>query len=212
MHLMLHACCGPCSLEPVRIFGEEGAALSIDYTNPNIHPQGEYEHRLATLREHVADPLGIEVVGSAYDVDEWERVAGVHGTNREARCRACYRLRLEQAADHAVERGCDALSTTLTISPYQYTDIILEELQRAAETRGLVAVARDFRDRYPEATRISKSKGMYRQNYCGCRFSIAEAQAERRERARKLEAQKAMKHRALLWSAAEGAVNQASQL
>ena len=212
MKLMLHACCGPCSLEPVRIFAEEGAQIALDYTNPNIHPREEYEHRLSTIREHVAQPQGIELYESPYDVEAWEREAGVHGTDRPARCRACYRLRLEAAAQRAEELGYDALCTTLTISPYQFTGIILEELEAAAARHGLQALLRDFRDRYQEATRRSRELGMYRQNYCGCRFSIAEAAAEREERKRIREAEKRAKHRALIWASLEGAFNQESQL
>ena len=93
-----------------------------------------------------------------------------------------YRLRFEETAQTAVELGFDTISTTLTISPYQFTAIINEELERAAKQRGLGVLLRDFRTHYPSATRISRDLGMYRQNYCGCRFSIIEAEAERAAR------------------------------
>lgn len=101
---------------------------------------------------------------------------------REARCRACYRLRFEEAARYAREHGFDTLGTTLSVSPYQYTEVIREELERAAAAEGLTAHFEDYRPFYDEATRRSREGGMYRQNYCGCRFSDAEAAAEREER------------------------------
>lgn len=101
---------------------------------------------------------------------------------REARCRACYRMRFEEAARYAAEHGFDALGTTLSVSPYQYTAIIREELERAAAQVGIRARFQDYRPYYDEATRRSREGGMYRQNYCGCRFSDAEAAAEREER------------------------------
>lgn len=128
----------------------------------------------------------------------------MHGTDREARCRACYRLRFEETAREAAARGFDTISTTLTISPYQLTDAILEELEAAAERHGLKVDARDFRDRYREATRRSREKGMYRQNYCGCRFSIAEAEEQRKAAKRKRDEEKRLRHVALLCMAAEG--------
>lgn len=206
--MLLHACCGPCSLEPTRIFADEGVDFAIHYANSNIFPPEEYAHRLATLAEHVSGPRGIELIEGDYDPDAWEREVAVHGANREARCRACYRLRFEETAREAAARGFDAISTTLTISPYQLTDIIIEELQAAAERHGLTADARDFRDRYGEATRISREKGMYRQNYCGCRFSIAEAEAERAAAKRQRDAEKHLRHVALLCMAAEGVSTQ----
>ena len=101
---------------------------------------------------------------------------------REARCRACYRLRFEEAAHYAREHGFAALGTTLSVSPYQYTRIIREELERACAREGIKACFADYRPFYDEATRRSREGGMYRQNYCGCRFSDAEAAAEREER------------------------------
>ena len=83
----------------------------------------------------------------------------------------------------AVAEGFTCISTTLAVSPYQLFETCTEELVRLAETYGLTPVVRDFRPLYPDATRISRELGMYRQNYCGCRFSAAEAQIER-QRAR----------------------------
>ena len=212
MRLMLHACCGPCSLEPTRILAEEGFDLVLDYENPNIFPQEEYEHRLSTLKDYVAKPQGIDVIEGLYDPETWEDEVACYGTDRLTRCRACYRLRLERAAQHAQEQGFDALSTTLTISPYQFTETIMEELEAASERHGLVPVCRDWRDRYPEATRKSRELEMYRQNYCGCRFSIAEAKAQREAARAVREREKRYMHAAMLRAAAEGAFNQANQL
>ncbi len=222
MKMLLHACCGPCSLEPSRILREEGHDITIFYANSNIAPDGEYARRLDTLRSW-AEPAGIAVSEGVCDRGAWQRTAGrigeraleearqrlaaeaksdeLHGfgrfgeltldeaaalavdpEKRAARCRVCYRLRLEEAARRAAEEGFEALSTTLAVSPYQYTDIIREELERAAAQAGVAAVFEDFRPFYPEATRRSRELGMYRQNYCGCSISDLEAAAERAER------------------------------
>ena len=248
MRLLLHACCGPCSLEPSRILREQGHDIAIFYANSNIAPAEEYARRLSTLRQW-AEPAGIAVQEGAYEPNAWRRVAGrigeaaveeakrkilagerededadegdplhregadgasplepgspsparcfgKHGEltleeaaalavdpeKRAARCRACYRLRLEEAARRAAQMGFEALGTTLAVSPYQYTGIIREELERAAAQAGVQAVFEDFRPFYPEATRRSRELGMYRQNYCGCALSDVEAAAERAER------------------------------
>lgn len=181
MNLLLHACCGPCSLEPTRILQAEGHTVSLAYINPNIHPQEEFEHRLETLASW-AQAEGIDLIAGGYDPEEWETVAGIHGTDREKRCRACYRLRFAQTAAVAKREGFDGVATTLSVSPYQFTAIIEEELQRAADNEGIQAVFKDFRPQYPEATRRSRELGMYRQNFCGCHYSAVEAQQEREER------------------------------
>lgn len=112
---------------------------------------------------------------------------------RQARCRACYRLRFEASARHAAEAGFDALGTTLSVSPYQYTDLIRDELERACAKAGVRAFFEDYRPFYDEATRRSREAGMYRQNFCGCRFSDEEAAAERLARKRMREEARAAK-------------------
>lgn len=243
MRTLLHACCGPCSLEPSRILREQGHDLTIFYANSNIAPSEEYARRLDTLRSW-AGQEGIAVQEGSYDQQQWEKTAGrigaaaldearqrlleksgggeadeasaangafglggfgTHGEltleqaaalavdpeKRAARCRACYRSRLQEAARCAAEQGFEALSTTLAVSPYQYSDIIQEELQRAAAQAGLTAVFQDFRPFYPEATRRSRALGMYRQNYCGCLLSYTEAEAERAQRKAERKAKRA---------------------
>ena len=81
----------------------------------------------------------------------------------------------------ARELGFAHVSTTLAVSPYQLFDDCGELLCALAEKNGLTPVWQDFRPYYPEATRESRELGMYRQNYCGCRFSAAEAAVERHE-------------------------------
>lgn len=262
MKLLLHACCGPCSLEPTRLLKAAGHDITIYYANSNIHPAEEYEHRLATLRAWAAD-AGFEVLEGPYDPATWEASAGrigdaaiaeieqaraeadaegerevepgspddtasnrcktvtetnygaaspddtplfasatgsaapraavlsVDPARREARCRACYRLRLEETARVAAERGFEGIGTTLSVSPYQYTQVIREEVERAAAQAGVASVFEDFRPYYDEATRESRELGMYRQNFCGCRISNLEAAAERAERKEQRAAAKA---------------------
>lgn len=106
---------------------------------------------------------------------------------RQARCRACYRMRFEETARYAAEHGFGSIGTTLSVSPYQYTAIIREELERAAQAAGVSACFVDYRPYYDKATQRSREAGMYRQNYCACRFSEEEARVERdmRKQARK---------------------------
>ncbi len=196
---LLHACCGPCSLEPVRLLREQGYEPVIYYANSNIAPEQEYHRRLDTLKSW-AQEASVSVVEGPYDPQAWEEeVARPFETlhhSREERCRACYRLRFRQAAAYGKQEGFDLFGTTLSVSPYQYSAIIAQELEEAAATAGLQAAFEDYRPYYPEATRRAKEAGLYRQNYCGCRFSAQEAEEERRmrkaQRRAKKEAQRAL--------------------
>ena len=179
--LLLHACCGPCSLEPLRLLREEGFEPTICWTNPNIQPLAEHDLRLRTLMDWAHDVAKVDVVVAGDDRDRWERTVAPFGFDREARCRACYALRLAEACRMARELGFECVSTTLVVSPYQLFDVCHEVLEHLASANGLEVVWRDFRSWYPQATTRSRELGMYRQNYCGCRFSAAEAAIERHE-------------------------------
>lgn len=212
--LALHACCGPCSLEPLRLLREEGFEPTIFWSNPNIQPQDEYDRRLDTLLTW-AKENDIEVINCEADDTHqaqlrelWEkRVAPkakkallkTDKTLRENRCRECYALRLEESAREAAARGFKFFSTTLAVSPYQHFEVCAEEVANAAAAHGMQPVWRDFREHYPEATRRSRALGMYRQKYCGCRFSASEAALEKkarkeaRQQARKQKQEQALK-------------------
>lgn len=179
--LALHACCGPCSLEPLRLLREQGYSPTILWANPNIQPVAEHELRLRTLLTWAREVAHVDVVIAGDERDRWERMAAPHGFDRRARCRACYALRLDEACRVAAERGFKFVSTTLAVSPYQLFEDCGELLCAFASKYGLKPVWQDFRPFYPEATRESRELGMYRQNYCGCRFSAAEAAIERHE-------------------------------
>lgn len=199
MKLLLHACCAPCSLEPVRLLAQAGHEITLAYYNPNIHPTDEYEHRLKVL-ETWAEQENIEVMNFEYDLAAWNssvrEIAESPAAAREDRCRACYRMRLEKIACAANETDFDAIGTTLTVSPYQFTQIIEEELQRASQAHDLHMVFEDYRPYYQEATKRSRDLGMYRQNYCGCRYSMVEAEQERQQRKEQRKREKEERRRA----------------
>ncbi|WP_308622894.1 epoxyqueuosine reductase QueH [uncultured Enorma sp.] len=177
--LLLHACCAPCSLEPVRLLVDEGFDPTICWTNPNIQPAEEHDRRLAELRRWCAE-AGIPLIEAREDSALWERgVAAIGARDRERRCRACYALRLAEACRVAEAKGFSHIATTLAVSPYQLFDTCNDVLEHLAAAHGLTPVIRDFRPWYPEATRRSRELGMYRQQYCGCRFSAAEAALDR---------------------------------
>lgn len=184
MRILLHACCGPCLLEPYDALLADGHEVDVAYANPNIHPLGEYVRRRDTLLDY-ASLRGIDVTEVPYDPATW--IIALDGETRMGdRCRACFRLRLRLAADIAAERGYDAFATTLTVSPYQDAGAIRAAGEAAAAEFGVRYLDADFRERYPVAVRRSRELGMYRQPYCGCVISEVEAsEARDRRRARK---------------------------
>jgi predicted adenine nucleotide alpha hydrolase (AANH) superfamily ATPase len=208
-NILLHVCCGPCSTVPLACLIDEGVSFSAFFDNSNIQPAAEYERRRAVFCSFAAQ-LGIEVCEGRYEPEGFDATLGhragvyplIEGdaqrdpapgaegdstlarnrARRETRCRACYAFRFERLARRAVEQGASAIATTLSISPYQFTDVMAQELSDAARRFGLASAFTDYRALYPVSVERSRKLGMYRQNYCGCRWSKAEAELERAAR------------------------------
>lgn len=168
MKILLHACCGPCSIYPVSYLRQEGHDIRGYFYNPNIHPYTEFKKRIETFTQFAKDENLPIIVDDDYQLEEFLRQA----VFREGeRCRVCYRMRLVRAAQVAKKGGFDAFSTTLLVSPFQKHNLIKDIGTAIAEELGIPFSYYDFRPGYKEAVRISKEAGMYRQQYCGCIYS-----------------------------------------
>ena len=195
--VLLHCCCAPCTLMPLDSLISDGWQVALYYYNPNIHPFAEYERRLEVLEE-LAQTHKVSLIVDTYNPDLWEQRVGILGgpypliaedsnyasnkAGKQQRCSACYQLRFEALAAYGKKHSLNNLDTTLTISPYQYTQEVMDSLAYSAATQGVSALCTDWRSFYAEATQKSRELGMYRQNYCGCRYSLEEAQLERQAR------------------------------
>lgn len=178
--LLLHACCGPCSLGCIAPLLSEGALITLFYYNPCII-DGEFERRLDALKV-VAEHYGLDLVVPDRDRSEFVAYASPYSAEREGggRCALCMGDRIEAAAVYAAENGYDAYSTTLTVSPHKNSKLIFSLAERL-DSRGVGAafLARDFkkRDGFKRSVELSKELGIYRQGFCGCEYSLAEAEA-----------------------------------
>ena len=171
MKILLHTCCGPCTIVPLRRLREEGAEVFGVYENPNIHPFGEWERRRDAL-ETLARQAELRLLPhGGYNVALWMR--GVAFREPE-RCRICYDMRLRETARLARSGRFDAFSTTLLYSKFQKHEVIREIGESAGSEAGVGFLYRDWREGWSEGVEASKAMGLYRQPYCGCILSEEE--------------------------------------
>lgn len=185
--VLLHACCAPCS-SAVLEYLTQYFHVYLLYYNPNISPEEEYEKRLRELERLVGGmPLKhpVKLLPCDYRGGEFARVA--EGLEQEpeggARCMACYRLRLEEAAKAALEHGLDYFTTTLSISPLKNARALNQIGEELGEKYGVKHLPADFkkRDGYKRSVALSKEYGLYRQDYCGCVYSKMEREKKKKE-------------------------------
>jgi len=171
MKILLHICCGPCALYPLRTLRTAGHDVTGFFFNPNIHPYQEYGRRLAAARE-MADQEALPlIVRDDYDLEGF--LAAVAPAPAQ-RCGYCYASRLKATAHMAAEGGFAAFSTSLLYSRYQRHDVIRELGEQAGREFGVAFHYQDFRPGWQEGIRLSKEQGLYRQQYCGCIYSEKE--------------------------------------
>ncbi len=177
--LLLHICCGPCSLYPVQALREKAIEPVGFFYNPNIHPFMEFERRVDAL-ETVSNSLKFDLLWdpNGYGLEEW--LAALKGETRHGRrCMICYGLRLNRAASKAKELGMNAFSTTLLYSRYQLHEAILEQGRECGRKHGIKFYYEDFRKGWSEGIETAKKMRIYRQPYCGCIFSEYERYEKR---------------------------------
>lgn len=179
--LLLHICCGPCATYPVPRLRELGFDVLGWWYNPNIQPAEEHARREGSARA-LATRVGLPLAVGAYAPGAFEEAVRGH-EERPERCRHCYRLRLEAAAREAERRGIERFTTTLLISPYQDQAALKEIGDQVAAAHGLSFFFENLRRGWAERGRLARAYGLYLQQYCGCRFSLAERErAQSRQR------------------------------
>ena len=184
--LLLQCCCAPCSSGVLERLTEH-FDLTLLYYNPNTWPEEEYLRRGAQFEkllrgEGLTDRIKLLV--SDWRNEEFEAAAAGFEQEPEggARCARCFRLRLEETARLARDDGYDWFCTTLSVSPHKNAALLNEIGQELAEKYGVPFLPSDFKKRegYKRSLVLSAEYDLYRQDYCGCRFSYAEAKAGRK--------------------------------
>lgn len=170
MKLLLHGCCADCILKFAQALDLQKIELSVFYYNPNIHPRAEYLSRLKAAQS-ICDDLKVKLFIPNWSPKEY--FTKVKTNQKPARCHQCWQLRLEQTAKFAKDQGFKSFSTTLLTSKYQNADFI-------KKLGGAIGKKYDIEFFAPkEIPRELPTKGFYKQNYCGCCYSLAERLEEK---------------------------------
>ena len=171
MRVLLHICCGPCAIMPLRRLLDEGLTVEGFFYNPNIHPLAEYLRRREGAAE-VAEKYGLRMhwalEESDYDTAGWVQRAAALG---KARCPQCWWERLGRTFELAAREGFAAVTTSLLYSRRQRHEEIAGLGRELAGRHGLEFLYRDWRPDWQQGIDVSKEWGVYRQQYCGCIFS-----------------------------------------
>lgn len=176
--LLLHSCCAPCSSYVLEYLSEY-FKITVLYYNPNIFPREEYEYRIdeqQRLIDEIPAKNKITFIKTEYEPEKFHAIAKGHEKDKEGgeRCFKCYELRLREAAKYAKEGNYDYFTTTLSISPMKNAEKLNEIGRCLSEEYGVAYLYSDFKKRngYKRSVELSKVYHLYRQDYCGCVYSL----------------------------------------
>lgn len=177
--ILLHSCCGPCSSSVLELLSKYFDVTVLWY-NPNLYPEAEYDKRLETQKQLI-DAIAEDGVQAKLLVEPWRsedyfsRIKGLENEPEEGRrCLECFKIRLEETARIASERGFEWFCTTLTVSSRKDA-VAINAIGREAEAKyGVKWLPSEFKKREGNHRSIilSEKYGLYRQEYCGCVFSL----------------------------------------
>jgi len=186
----MHSCCAPCAGELMEAMTFSGIDYTIFFYNPNIHPKKEYEIR---KQENIryAEQHNIPFIDCDYDTDNWfERTKGMeYEPERGVRCTACFDMRFERTALYAFENGFDIITSSLGISRWKNMDQINDCGIRAAKPyEGIDYWTFNWRKKGGAARmyEIAKEENFYKQEYCGCVYSLRDTNQWRKKNDRDL--------------------------
>ena len=173
----MHACCAPCTTASLEeIIEQTQAEITMFFYNPNISPKNEYLKRLTELDRYLKERYNnkIPLIEGEYDFSNWKKlIAPLASTGeRGERCRICYYLRLLKTFEKAKELGFDAVSTTLTISPYKKYSWLRDLGNEMSKYFKIEYIVKKWN--YKKSIELSEKYNLYRQDYCGCAFSLKE--------------------------------------
>jgi len=172
--MLVHICCAPDALYVLGLLKDEYDVSGFFY-NPNIYPKEEYDLRLEETRA-VAKTLGVSLIEGEYDSQRWSQITRKFKDEPEKgrRCDICYALRLKKTAEKAAGLGFDIFTTVMSLSPWKKADVLNRQGLMFARRHGLEFLAADFKkkDGFRKSVEMSKAHGLYRQDYCGCEYSL----------------------------------------
>lgn len=168
--IFLHTCCAPCATASTLRLLKDDYDVVLFFSNSNIYPPEEYKKRLINARK-LANILKVPLIADDYDHESWQKwVRGLENEPEQGkRCEKCFHYSLERTSKKAHELNIPFFTTTLTISPYKISPVIF---QIGRQFPGFVEYNFKKQDGYKKSIELSLKWELYRQNYCGCEYSL----------------------------------------
>ena len=170
--ILLHICCAPCGSASIERLLLDKKEVTLFFSNSNINSEEEFEKRLESVKK-LSEVYNIPCMVDDYDHSKW--LSTVKGYEKEPekgkRCGICFNYSLSRTAMMAKALSIENFTTTLTISPHKISKIIFE---KGSRYEGFLPIDFKKKEGFKRSIKLSEKYDLYRQNYCGCEFSMPE--------------------------------------
>lgn len=174
--ILVHVCCGPDVTMPILQLRDEYEVICFWY-DPNIQPKSEYDTRYEAFVK-VCEIEHIPYIKWAYDVKNFfTRIKWLeHTPEKGEKCTHCYDMRMYVAAKLAKRLNIPYYTSSLNTSPKKDLEKLFKMGHKYAERYGIEFLDIPFRKRwgFEKSVEYTREHGIYRQNYCGCIYSLRE--------------------------------------
>lgn len=170
---MLHTCCAPCATHCVTVLKALGHDITLFFSNANIAPTEEYAKRLDAVKL-LTKRMDLPLIVDDVPHSTWQtQVAKGFEQEKERglRCTRCFRLSLERTYEAMAKNAFDNFTTTLSVSPHKHTPTIFE-VGRSIDSNRFFAINFKKNNGFQHSLQLATELGLYRQDYCGCEFSL----------------------------------------
>ena len=180
--LLLHVCCGACSCFPL-VYLIDLFDITIYFSNSNINTVEEFNKRLDALKQYVLMlnnkfNTNIKIIVDEYKHNEFLPLISPYKNEKEMgkRCEICIKERMNSLFLYALNNNYKYVSTTMTVSRNKnsnYINIVGDELSNIYNNK-VIFFHTDFKKNNGQdiGVEISKKYNVYRQDYCGCEYSL----------------------------------------
>lgn len=172
--LLLHTCCAPCSIAVIDELKNQ-FDLTVFFYNPNIFPEAEYLKRKNEVIK-ICTEWNIPMVDQDYEPEKWDQaIAGLENEPEGgARCPQCFIFRMERAADFANQNKFEYFATSLSSGRNKKPEVINAIGDMLEKKYGTIFLKENWKSggRQEKGRKMVSDRGIYRQTYCGCKYSI----------------------------------------
>ncbi len=174
--ILVHVCCGPDVTMPILQLRDEYDVICFWY-DPNIQPKEEHDKRYDAFVK-ICQIENIPYIKWAYDVKNFfTRIKWVeHTPEKGEKCTYCYDMRMYVTAKLASRLKISTYTSSLNTSPKKDLEKLFHMGHKYARKYGIEFLDIPFRKRwgFEKSVEYTREHDIFRQNYCGCIYSIRE--------------------------------------